>query len=345
VDPAENPPFPPTEWRAIPYDIGDAFLGGPPQLYLWVGAVLLGDRTSSPALSQIRIEYNHDSYLLNLPEIYREASPCCDFLLRFLSLFESFFDEPEAAVAGLPRLFDPQTAPAAILPWLAGWLALELPGDLDEAGRRKAIGQAFANYALRGTARGLQQAVQDSTGVQVVIEEPILNAAWWRLPVLSQSCPVPASGPQWQNGTNSVLGFTTGLASSAPQGAVVGTTSVLDQSTLITDDQLGAPLFDAFAYRFSVLVYRGEIECAGQLAAVTSVVESGKPAHTPSHLCVVGPKMRVGFQARLGIDTVVAGPPQPTRLGIADGSTQGFVLAGERPGIIGQSRVGENTWL
>jgi phage tail-like protein len=315
VNPGADAPFPVTEWRAIPYDINDAYLGGPPQMFLWVGVHFTGDRTSSPVLSQLRAEYNHEGYLAHLPEIYRAAT-CGDFLKRFLALFESFFEEPESAIAQLPRLFDPQSAPLEALPWLASWLALDLPGDLDEAGRRNAIANAYANDALRGTAQGLQQA---------------------------QSC--LAAAPAWQNGSNSVLGFTTGLAVSAPQGAVIGSTSVLDQSRLIGDDQLGAPLFDALAYQFSVLVYRGDVECAEKLAAVKAAIEIEKPAHTLYRLCIVEPEMRVGFQSRLGIDTVVAGPPQATRLGVDGGGMPGLVLGGEPAGTIGRSRVGENTWL
>jgi hypothetical protein len=40
---------------------------------------------------------------------------------------------------------------------------------------------------------------------------------------------------------------------------------------------------------------------------VAQVVEREKPAHTTYHLCSIGAAMRVGFQARLGIDTIVAG--------------------------------------
>jgi hypothetical protein len=46
--------------------------------------------------------------------------------------------------------------------------------------------------------------------------------------------------------------------------------------------------------------------------------------------------MRLGFQARLGIDTVIAGPAVPTRLG--DGPE--LVLGGDPPGRMGESRLG-----
>jgi hypothetical protein len=38
------------------------------------------------------------------------------------------------------------------------------------------------------------------------------------------------------------------------------------------------------------------------------VIAREKPAHTVCQLCIVPPRMRVGQQCRVGIDTVVGGP-------------------------------------
>jgi hypothetical protein len=55
--------------------------------------------------------------------------------------------------------------------------------------------------------------------------------------------------------------------------------------------------------------------------------------------------MRIGFQALLGIDTVVAGPAEPSRLGDPPPSG-GLVLGGDPPGRMGVgSRVGQTTRL
>ena len=141
-----------------------------------------------------------------------------------------------------------------------------------------------------------------------------------------------------------MLGFTTGLASAEPQGAVAGVTAVLDQSHLITDQQLSAPLFEAVANQFAVLVYPSDVECSARFAQLTAAIEAEKPAHTAYHLCVIQPRMRVGFQARLGIDTVVSGPALPTPLGTEE-SAGGLVLAGAPPGYIGEGHLGQDTRL
>ena len=51
------------------------------------------------------------------------------------------------------------------------------------------------------------------------------------------------------------------------------------------------------------------------LQKIRSILDREKPAHTDYHLCVVEPTMRVGFQARVGIDTIVAGTAADMVLG------------------------------
>jgi phage tail-like protein len=65
-----------------------------------------------------------------------------------------------AQIAGLDRLFDPWKAPADFLPWLASWVALELPtlqGQLlwDEYQRRNVTSRIARIYRERGLKSGL----------------------------------------------------------------------------------------------------------------------------------------------------------------------------------------------
>jgi phage tail-like protein len=292
----------------------------------------------------MRVEFDHQTYLHHLPAIYRNNVQCGDFLARFVSLFESFFGDMEAAISTLPGLFDPTAVPEEFLPWLAGWLALELDEDWDEEAQRKAIAEAFERYAQRGTVEGLRHALHLSAGVNAVIQEPILNAAWWGLPAMATpTCPpeAPGSGApeaSWQATEDSILGFTTMLAPAHAQGAVVGTTATLDQSHLITNEDFGVPLFEDVAHQFSVQVYRGQVKCAETLPQVRVMIEREKPAHTSYHLCILEPRMRIGFQARVGIDTVVAGPLPAMMSGEVLALGQDTVLGGQPP-----ARVGEHT--
>ena len=355
-------PFAGTKWCQKPPDVPDVFLGtqacqnpasanapavGQPHSYIWCGAWFSSDGLGSPKLSQIRLEFNHTSYLSDLPVIYRTPGDCCDFLLRLLSLYETFNESNERKIQNLPALFDPRATPKQFLTWLAEWLAVDLEEDWDEDTTRKAIESAFARYARRGTPGGLRAAIKEYAGVDAIIEEPIQNASWWVLPAPAASpCGTvdPGAPVTWQATENSVLGFTTMAAPAEAQGAVVGTSAVLDQSHLIEDTDYGVPLFEDVAYQFSVFVYRGQVNCPATLALVESVIDQEKPAHTTSQLCILEPDMRVGFQARVGIDAVVGGSPPSMRLGETPDLGVDTVLGGAPAGRVG-ARLGQTAFV
>ena len=126
------------------------------------------------------------------------------------------------------------------------------------------------------------------------------------------------------------------LAPAHAQGAVVGTTATLDRSHLLTNEEFGVPLFEDVAHQFSVQVYRGQLKCAETLPQVHAVIAREKPAHTSYHLCILEPRMRVGFQARVGIDTVVAGPLPGMKADEALALGQDTVLGGQPAARIGE---------
>ncbi|HBY98944.1 MAG TPA: phage tail protein I [Chloroflexi bacterium] len=322
----------------LPADVTEGLIPGAPQDYAWTGAEFSSEGLASPVLSQIRIDFDHQTYLQYLPAIYQEDAGARHFLARFLTLFESLFDDVETRIDDLARLFDPEAAPAAFLAWLAGWLALDVREEWDEAQKRQAIATAFAMYARRGTAEGLRMAVRRFVGVDIHIEEPILQMAWWSLP--------PDEGASALDAQNGVLGFTTMLAPVEAQGAVVGSTAVLDHSHLIRQEEFGAPLFEDTAHQFSVQLYRGPSYSEQKRNEVQALLIREKPAHTTYHLCIVEPHMRVGFQARIGVDSIVAGPPPATTLGQVPSFGPALVLGGEPAGQIGGlSQVGRTTRL
>jgi len=160
------------------------------------------------------------------------------------------------------------------------------------------------------------------------------------MPAQSSSCKPGAAGT-WTDGSDSILGINTLLAAAEPQGAVVGTTATLDRSQLIAQEEYASPLFDGVAFRFTVYVYHGEVECAGKTEQVRAIVDREKPAHTMYDLCVISPGLRVGYQARLGVDTLLGGGPAPGRLGEGD-----LVIGGRPRGEIGRrSQLGVSTQL
>lgn len=333
--------FNPLFWRRIGEGVGDVLVGER-SLRLWIGALLVGDGRGGPSVEQLRISFDEEGYAQHLPAIYRvpeKVSPdpppgSREALERFLALFESFFADAEQTIDGLRRLFDPATTPAAWLDWLAGWLALELEEGWPEAKKRRILAGAFAAYAWRGTARGLTRVLAERLGVLASLGEPHAQTGWWVLP----------EDPGDSSAGGSQLGFSTRLAPASPYGAVLGSTAVLAGSHLLEEEDVGEPLFTNSAYQFSVTLPRSQVSAPATLAAVRELIEREKPAHTNYQICLVEPGIRVGYQALLGVDTLLGGGPAPaSRLGEPNG--RGLVLAGEPAGSIGSSRVGVSVRL
>src|SRR5215471_7704794 len=121
----------------------DLYIGGKPAKYLWVGALFLSDGLVSPALSQLRVEFDYPTYDQYLPAIYRNQAGCDEFLVRLLSLYASFNQEIEGEIGSISALFDPQATPTRFLAWLAGCLGLDLDANWDEGKQRRVIAEIF----------------------------------------------------------------------------------------------------------------------------------------------------------------------------------------------------------
>jgi len=330
VDPGAAEPFP-DPWIKPGPDLFDLYLGDREAIYLWVGARILGDGATTPVLRQVRADFDHPGYIEHLPGIFRE-DPEADFLTRLLALLEGEFTDVERRFEALNLLLHPYAVDASRLDWLAGFLALAASPDLPEAKRRELVATAYARYARRGTPAAIVEAIRNETGVSAAIVEPLQQVAWWSLAADEGCPPQPAV-------FGGLLGFDTVLAACEPQGAVVGTTATLDRSHLLTAEEYGAPLFDEAAHQFSVYVYAGEAHCEHTVERVRQVVERDKPAHTLAQICVIPARMRIGYQATLGIDSVVAAPPPGSRLGDPQ-----LLLSGPPAGHLGfDERVGLST--
>lgn len=350
VDPGSENPFHHRDWHALPVDVEDFLLNDEQKTFLFVAARFSSDRTSTPLLTQMRVEFDVDSFMEYLPRIYREPSLArveragelpgstreSDFLERLVSLFQGLFEDVENEVDSLARYFDPHAAPAGALAWLATWLAVELDLGEPEARIRESIARAFRRYQWRGTIRGLRLALLEDAGVHATISEPISAGTVWAM-----STPANCGGAP--TGSRAVLGADTRLTSMEPGGAVLGSTAQLDHSYLITDAQFGEPVFAGVSNQFIVEVHRGEVNSEARRQLVTAIIEREKPAHTMYRLVVIEPSMRTGFQSRIGVDTVVSGPSGPTALGQEGGA--GLRLGGSSAFRLGSSRLGDNLKL
>jgi phage tail-like protein len=300
VDEAAPVPFG-SAWRPIPIDAPAAIVSGAPFDNVWIGIQFSSEGAESARLHDIQLDFDYRGCLGYLPAVLREDPVSRDFLVRFLGLMHTALESAEDQIDRLPALFDPMAAPRPWLPWLASWLAFDLDTNWPEEKGRAAIARAFEASGWRGTPHGIAETIAFLTGLQVRIVEPILDAGWWAL--AEEEAPETAR-------RSSLLGYGTRLVAFEPQGAVLDTTAVLDGSNLVAAEDFGGAMFGDVAHQFLVQVYRGQAYSEDAVALVRRLVEREKPAHTRYEVCVVEPLMRLGVQARIGIDSIVAPVPQ-----------------------------------
>jgi hypothetical protein len=217
--------------------------------------------------------------------------------------------------------------PAIALPWLAQWLAFELPQIATEDERRKLIARAVALFTRRGTPESIAGFVELHTGVRPTILEAFADRRIWLL------------------GETSRLDFDTRLPSLDPLGMVVPDVApaecceeaapgakcpcdppapdaelrtcnsgpigraIVGESGPLAAYQIGLPLFSGEAYRFCVFVDGYRAQQPETLAEIRRIVDREKPAHTDYRVGLLDAELRVGLQARVGIDAILGGDP------------------------------------
>jgi phage tail-like protein len=315
-NPLSATPFSDPAWKAAPRDALDFAITNAPNMLFYVGGFLRGNGSETPLLNQLRVDYGADTYAKFLPPVYRQQSTSADFLNRFLGMDQSILSEIETKIEDLPLLFDPKAAPAGDPPswlgWLSGWLTFILDEHWADGEARANLAGAFSLYQKRGTIEGLRAYLKMYAGVNALIEEPARSVSLWAL------------------GDSNPLGFTTMLAPGPLQGAVLNTTATVDQSHITTGDPFGAELYEDVAHRFCVSIYCAELTSTDALARVRQVLDREKPAHTTYDLCLIEPAIRVGAQARVGIDAIVGQEGTPhAALGLPLGS--GVLAPGADP--------------
>jgi phage tail-like protein len=273
----------------------DCLIRSAPGRYLWLRLMLEGDGTATPAIHQAQVYFPRETWLNYLPAVYREDAVSADFLDRFLALFEALWDTIGQRVEDIAGYFDPDSTPAAgagpgatdFLSWLASWLGLALDRQWPEERRRRLVKYAHQLYRQRGTPEGLRLHIELYTGLKPYVLEHFKLRRWLSLNYA-------------RLGDQSVL-----------WGDAIMRRLQLDEFSRIGDFQLidsGDPLHDPFyqhAHQFSVFVPLPGGADDRQRQTLRRIVEMAKPAHTQGHVQIVRPRLRVGVQSFIGIDTVI----------------------------------------
>jgi len=276
------------DWSAFRYGVNDFLIQSPPGRFLYLEIRLKGNISETPRLKWLRVYFPRDTYLKYLPAIYSGDKESKDFLERFLSIFETAWSGIEGKIDNISRYFNAAAAPSGeYLSWLAAWIGLVLDENWSEDKRRELVRLAPELYKIRGTKDGLRRHVEIYTGMRPPIIEEFKLRKWAFLSDSVLGC----DSMVWSNG-------------------VVGRLQLGENSNFpgVRLDSTNDPLLDPFhqyANRFSVLLPVSFCDGARKEMAVRSIIDAEKPAHTEYSIRKVHPRMRVGLQSTIGVDSYI----------------------------------------
>ncbi|MBX3081430.1 MAG: phage tail protein [Anaerolineae bacterium] len=310
--------------------------------YLRVCVVLEGDGRSTPELAALRAYASRFSYVENyLPELYRESvfgpdadnfapSTPADFFERFLDNFEGLLTPLEDRIAGAYLLTDAQTAPEEALEWLGSWIGL-MYDPLYPPTRRRALLQAAPRlFAMRGTVRGLAAALEIATngsvsgGEIVILEDFRLRRTFATIlgaDLEDEDDPLMMG---LVNSGNSYVGDTLFLGDENRREFLAMFRADLQKSR--TEQLAIAQLFDALAYRVTVLVH--DEVTSQDLGLIRRIVEAEIPAHVTARVLTATYQFVVGMASLVGVDTYLGKmiPPQPVEIGRSHIGVRDYIL-------------------
>lgn len=329
--------LPDTAWfgGAVAHECGpqgwDTLVDDDPGRYLWLRLRLTGTGSTTPRLTRVEVEFPRISLRRHLPAVYGTESGSASFTDRFLGLFDRQLRDLEDRVDALPALLTPEATPA--LDWLSDWVGITLDPRLPEGTRRRLLASSARLYDLHGTYTGLRELLSIALDIdQRRPAAPQRPREPGRCRCARPTCPpTPPVPVQWAPPRLVLEHFRLRRwlrtdASRVGDEARLWGQSIVNRSQLGNGAQVGVtqlktsqdPLRDPFhvyAHRYTVFVPASAGATPTARKVIQRLVDFGTPAHTAGTVRFVQPRMRLGVQSCLGLDSVVARVPSGFVLG------------------------------
>jgi phage tail-like protein len=196
----------------------------------------------------------------------------------------------------LPARFSPRAVPEPSVDALAAELGVPLERGWNTAQRRTILEAAPPLYGRRGTVAAIQQLLH--AHLEASVEHPVLSS----LPVIVEG---------FRERPHALLG-----REHLPLGAgvrmwsddvvdrpVLGRPGRHDRISLVSVGERMTDRFRVHANRFKVVVPRPLLPDANAQERFERLIAAEKPAHVAHELVTVDPRLVVGQQSRVGVDT------------------------------------------
>ena len=145
----------------------DVLLYGMKGRYLYLAIEIVGEGRGM--ISGMRVERGSDEFADVFPEIYRASG---DFFRRYLTVFNSIYNDFDDKIDQLPKLLDLDSCPDMLLPIYAGWLGIDVQGDfLKPEALRTLVKEAYTLNRMKGTKACLKRILDIAVEEQSIILE------------------------------------------------------------------------------------------------------------------------------------------------------------------------------
>lgn len=149
----------------------DILLHGLKGRYLWFLLEIYPQGAGQIEMGDFMVYFPAESWMVNLPELYRRDMGNDSFLDRFLAIFQSVYDDISGQIKEFVNCLDPGVAGKDLLHGIAAWLDVDEPYMWTEKQLRYLLTHAKAFFEARGTAKGIEMYVELYTGERPFVIE------------------------------------------------------------------------------------------------------------------------------------------------------------------------------
>jgi len=128
-------------------------------------------RESDNSVGDMCLYFPRETWMRFLPGVYSKNKETADFTERFLSIFQTLYDDREMEIQSSAGLIHPSTAGRALLEELAGWYGMKDLYLWPDENLRELVRRAPLLTQKIGTAEGLREYLHLYLGTEPVIEE------------------------------------------------------------------------------------------------------------------------------------------------------------------------------
>ena len=277
-----------------------------PGRYLQLQIELTGSGATTPVVQGLRLRYPRESLLQYLPHVYSSHPEQRQFLDRYLSMMQATWAQIEYRLDTFERYADPDSVPPEAMAYLASWLDLRLEGTWSAEQNRRLL-QAMPGLRSKwGTVQGLREWVRVYLANIASVDPRELEAL--DVPGIVEGF-VERRALQL-NTRGATLGSAQALWSPAVERRFqLGVFDRIGEVELVS---VGDPQVDVYrhhAHAFRIFVPAMLVRTAEAEAMLRRAIEMHKPAHATYELVLVEPRLRIGVQSTIELDTVIAAPP------------------------------------